>query len=144
VRCAGVDDDGRDVNTALETEQCSRKVIEMMQVRSWFWPTVAFAAELASLAALAVAGWSLPAPTAVRVLAAIGFPLVAAVLWGLFAAPRSVVGVPVLAVVTKVLVHGAAVGALLVLGHPVLAVLLAAASLLGATLSRPVSAPAAG
>ena len=81
----------------------------MMQVRSWFWATVAFAAELATLAALAVAGWSLPAPTPVRLLAAIGFPVVAAVLWGLFAAPRSVVGVPALAVVTKVLVHGAAV-----------------------------------
>ena len=110
----------------------------------WLWATVAFAAELASLAALAVAGWSLPAPTPVRLLAAIGFPLVAAVLWGLFAAPRAVVVVPALALVTKVLVHGAAVVALLVLGHPVLAVVLAAAALLGATLSRPVSAPVAG
>jgi len=86
----------------------------------WLWATVAFAAELASLAALAVAGWSLPAPTPVRLLAAIGFLLVAAVLWGLFAAPRAVVAVPALALVTKVLVHGAAVVALLVLGHPVL------------------------
>jgi hypothetical protein len=34
--------------------------------------------------------------------------------------------------------------ALLVLGHPVPAVVLAAAVLLGATLSRPVSAPVAG
>jgi hypothetical protein len=110
----------------------------------WLWATVAFAAELASLAALAVAGWSLPAPAPVRLLAAIGFPLVAAVLWGLFAAPRAVVAVPALALVTKVLVHGAAVVALLVLGHPVPAVVLAAAVLLGATLSRPVSAPVAG
>jgi hypothetical protein len=110
----------------------------------WLWATVAFAAELASLAALAVAGWSLPAPTPVRLLAAIGFPLVAAVLWGLFAAPRSVVDLPALAIVTKVLVQGAAVVALLVLGHPVPAVVLAAAVLLGATLSRPGSAPVAG
>ncbi|NYJ05163.1 YrdB family protein [Petropleomorpha daqingensis] len=115
-----------------------------MQIRSWLWATVAFAAELASLAALAVAGWALPAPTALRVLAAIGFPLVAAVLWGLFAAPRSVVHVPALAVVTKVVVHGAAVLALVLLGHPVLAVVLAVAALLGATLSRPVIVPAAG
>jgi len=113
-------------------------------LRTWFWPAVAFAAELASLAALAVAGWSLPAPTPVRLLAAVGFPLVAAVLWGLFAAPRAVVAVPALALVTRVLVHGAAVVALLVLGHPVLAVVLAAAALLGAPLSRPVSAPVAG
>jgi hypothetical protein len=119
-------------------------VIAMMQVRSWFWATVAFAAELASLAALAVAGWALAAPIPLRVLAALGFPLVAAVLWGLFAAPRSVVDVRVLAVVTKVLVHGAAVVALLVLGHPVLAAVLAVAALLGAALSRPVSVPAAG
>ena len=116
----------------------------MEQPRSWLWATVAFAAELATLAALAVAGWSLPTATVVKALAAVGFPLVAAVLWGLFAAPRAVVGVPALAVVTKVGVHGAAVAALLVLGHPVLAVVLAAAALLGATLSRPVSSPVAG
>ena len=116
----------------------------MMKPWQWLWATVAFAAELASLTALAVAGWSLPGPTPVRLLAAIGFPLVAAVLWGLFAAPRSVVDVPALALVTKVLVHGAAVVALLVLGHPVLAVVLAAAALLGAPLGRPVSAPVAG
>ena len=116
----------------------------MKQTWSWLWATVAFAAELASLAALAVAGWSLPGSTALRVLAAVGFPLVAAVLWGLFAAPRSVVHVAVLAVVTKVVVHGAAVLALVLLGHPVLAVVLAVAAVLGATLGREVSAPVAG
>jgi|1186.fasta_scaffold24079_1 hypothetical protein len=118
----------------------------MRQTWSWAWATVAFAAELASLAALAVGGWSLPGPTALRLLAAVAFPLLAAVLWGLFAAPRSVVHVPVLAVLTKVVVHGAAVAVLLVLGHPVLAVLLALAAVLGATLSRPadlVSRPVA-
>jgi hypothetical protein len=117
---------------------------ESTMIRTWMWPTVAFAAELASLAALAAAGWSLPGPTALRLLAAVAFPLLAAVLWGLFAAPRAVVHVAALAVVTKVVVHGAAVAALFALGHPVLAVVLAVAAVLGATLSRPVSAPAAG
>jgi hypothetical protein len=116
----------------------------MRQTWSWLWATVAFAAELASLVALAAGGWSLTGPTPLRLLAAVGFPVLAAVLWGLFAAPRSVVDVPVLAVVTKVVVHGAAVGVLFVLGHPVLAVVLAAAAVLGATLSRPVTAPVAG
>jgi hypothetical protein len=115
----------------------------MREAWSWLWAAVAFVAELASLAALAAAGWALPAPTAVRVLAAVSFPLVAAALWGLFAAPRSVVHVAALAVVTKVVVHGAAVAALFALGHPVLAVVLAVAALLGATLSRPVSAAVA-
>jgi hypothetical protein len=129
-----------DENAALGMEQRSQGAV---MTRTWLWPAVAFAAELASLAALAVAGWSLSVPTGLRLLAAVGFPLLAAVLWGLFAAPRSVVDVPVLAVVTKVVVHGAAVAALFALGHPVLAVVLAVAAALGATLSRPVSPPVA-
>jgi hypothetical protein len=61
--------------------------------------------------------------------------LAAAVLWGVLAAPRAPVRVPVLAVVVKVVVFGAAVAALLGLGHPVLAAVLAVAALLGSVLS---------
>ena len=107
----------------------------MMQSWHWFWATVAFASELAALAALAFGGWSLPAPTAVRIVAAVALPLIAAGLWGLFAAPRAVVGVAALAVVTKVLVYGSAVLSLVLTGHPRLAVVLAVAAVLGSVLS---------
>src|SRR4051812_50224755 len=80
----------------------------MMQSWHWLWATVAFASELAALAALAFGGWSLPTSTAVRLVAAVGLPLVAAALWGLFAAPHAVVQVAALAVVTKVVVYGSA------------------------------------
>src|SRR4051794_41901994 len=80
----------------------------MSQAWSWLWATVAFGSELAALAALAVGGWALPGSTTLRVVAAVGLPLVAAVLWGLFAAPHAVVHVAALALVTKVVVYGAA------------------------------------
>ena len=112
----------------------------MMQVWHWFWAAVAFASELAALAALGYGGWSLPASTAVRVLAAVGLPLVAAGLWGLFAAPNAVVHVTALAALVKVLVFGSAALALALTGHPRLAVVLAVAGALGAVLSGPPSA----
>lgn len=112
----------------------------MMQAWHWLWATVAFGSELAALAALALGGWSLPASTAVRVLAAVGLPLVAAGLWGLFAAPQAVVHVLALAVLTKVVVYGSAVLALAWTGHPRLAVVLAVAAVLGSVLSGSPSA----
>jgi hypothetical protein len=45
------------------------------------------------------------------VLGGVLVPAAAVTLWGLFAAPRAVVQVPVLAVLTKVVVLGSAVGA---------------------------------
>jgi multidrug transporter EmrE-like cation transporter len=102
---------------------------------NWTWATVAFLSELAAVAALALAGFTVPSGTAARVLVGVGLPLVAAVLWALFAAPHAVVHVGALAVVTKVVVYGAAVGALLLAGHPWPAAVLAAAALLGSLLS---------
>src|SRR6201991_735565 len=102
----------------------------MTQAWPWLWATVAFVSELAALAALAVGGWSLDGPTAVRVLAAVGLPLVAAVLWGLFAAPRALVHVGALAIATKVLVFGAAVLALAGKGHSGLGARLAVGAVL--------------
>jgi hypothetical protein len=107
---------------------------------NWTWATVAFASELAALAALAVGAWSLPDSTTGRVLAALGAPLAAAVLWGLFAAPQAPVQVAVLALATKVVVYGSAVLALAVSGHPRLAAVLAVAAVLGSVLSGPPSA----
>jgi len=114
----------------------------------WTWAAVAFLSELAALAALAVGGWSLPVPTAGRVLAAVLLPLAAAVLWGVFAAPSAPVQAVALAVATKVLIYGGAVLALVAAGHPRLAAALAVAAVLGTVLSGPPSSlvmpPAAG
>jgi Protein of unknown function (DUF2568) len=107
----------------------------MSTVGYWTGATLAFAAELGSLAALAFWGFTLPAGTGVRVLAGVGVPLVAIALWWLFAAPRAAYSVPVLAVVTKVLVQGGAVLALVVAGHPRPAVVLGAAVVLGQLLT---------
>ena len=71
-----------------------------------------------------------------RWLLAAGAPLGAAVLWGAFAAPRARFDVPALAVAVKLLVLGGAVLALLVMGHPWWAAVLAVASLLGAVVAR--------
>jgi hypothetical protein len=124
----------------------------MAQVWNWLWLTVAFLSELAALAALAGWGWSAPGSTAVRFLFAVGTPLVAAVLWGVFAAPQAPVHVLALTVVVKVIVFGAAVAALAATGHPRPAVALGVLALLSSVLSTrpadaaaaPVSGPAAG
>jgi hypothetical protein len=112
---------------------------------NWLWLTVAFLTELAALAALAVWGWSVPSARLWRVVLAVGTPAVAAVLWGLFAAPRAVVDVPVLAVLVKIVVFGAATLALVATGHPRLAGTLAVLALLSSLLSSapPVSGPGA-
>jgi hypothetical protein len=107
----------------------------MSTIGYWIGATLAFAAELGSLAALAVWGFTLPAGTGVRVLAGVGVPLVAIVLWWLFAAPQATYSVPARAVVTKVLVQGGAVVALAVTGHPRLAIALGAAVVLGQLLT---------
>jgi uncharacterized protein DUF2568 len=68
---------------------------------------VAFLVELLVLGLLAWAGFT--APGAAGWLLGIGLPVVAAVLWGLFAAPRARTTSPPLRLATKVLVLGAGV-----------------------------------
>jgi hypothetical protein len=129
------------VNTALNRDRQSEKgAVDMAQAWHWSWAAVAFGSELAALAALAAGGWALPAPTGVRVLAAVGAPLLAAVLWGLFAAPHAPVQSAVLAVATRVVVDGTAAAALLATGHPRLAGVLVLAAVLGPVLSGPADA----
>jgi hypothetical protein len=103
---------------------------------SWnvVWLTTAFLSELAALAALASWGWTTGSGW-MRALLVIGAPVAAAVLWGLVAAPHAAFDVPVLAVVVKLAVFGAAVAALVSTGHPVLAVALALAAAAGSFLS---------
>ena len=56
---------------------------------AWTNATVAFGLELAALAVLGRGGWQLGGPPAVRIVLAVVLPIVAAVLWSLFAAPRA-------------------------------------------------------
>lgn len=77
---------------------------------------LAFLAELAALAALGYWGWK-----AAGVVLAVALPLVAAVLWGLFAAPRARYRIPLAGqLAVKGLVFGASVVGLFATGHPVL------------------------
>ncbi|HLM07189.1 MAG TPA: YrdB family protein [Blastococcus sp.] len=101
------------------------------------WLTVAFLSEVAALVALGVWGWSADGVTALRVVLAAGAPLVAAVAWGMFAAPQAPVQVLALTVLVKVAVFGSAAFALVATGHPRLAVALAAAALLSSVVPNP-------
>lgn len=58
---------------------------------------LAFLVELGAVAALAYAGFRMGTTVPVRLALGIGAPAAAIVLWGLFAAPRATVSVPVLA-----------------------------------------------
>jgi hypothetical protein len=72
---------------------------------------VAFLVEVTVVVLLALAGFTADAAVAVRVLLGLGLPLVAVVLWGLFAAPRARVESPPLRLLVKVVVLGAGVAA---------------------------------
>jgi hypothetical protein len=109
----------------------------MTQGWNWLWLTLAFASELAALVALGSWGFGQGTSTATKVLLGIGTPLVAAVLWGVFAAPRAPVRIAALALLVKLLVFGSGVLALVVTGHPRLAVALAVVALLSSLLSTP-------
>jgi hypothetical protein len=87
---------------------------------------LAFLLEILALLILADWGWHRGASTGTRLLQAIAAPLVAAVVWGLFAAPKARFRVSLSAqLVVKGLVFGAATWALFELRMPVLAVLFA-------------------
>jgi hypothetical protein len=67
---------------------------------------VAFVVEIVVLGLLAAVGWQADASTFLRVVLAVGFPLLAAVMWGLFAAPRARVESEPLRLATKLVVLG--------------------------------------
>jgi hypothetical protein len=101
------------------------------------WLTAAFVSEIAALVALGYWGFTVDGPLPLRIVLGIGAPAVAAALWGVFAAPRALVKVRTLAVLVKVVVFGSAVAALVVTGHPWLAMVLAVLAILGSVLSTP-------
>ncbi|MFF0435334.1 YrdB family protein [Streptomyces sp. NPDC004327] len=80
---------------------------------------LAFLLEIAALGCLAWWGWHSTGPVALRLVLAVAAPAAAAVLWGLFAAPKARIRVPLAGILAvKALVFGAAVAALYGVGHP--------------------------
>ncbi|MER5208888.1 YrdB family protein [Streptomyces sp. NPDC002825] len=97
---------------------------------------LAFLLELAALAVLAWWGWESAENTALRLLLALAAPAVAAVVWGLFAAPRARFRVPLAGVLAvKALVFGAATLALLGVDRPAWAIAFAAVTLVNTALA---------
>ncbi|WP_235022726.1 YrdB family protein [Amycolatopsis alkalitolerans] len=87
---------------------------------------LAFLLELLALAALAHWGFAVGDGAGLKIVLGVGAPVLAAVVWSLFAAPRASFGLPVAGVlVVKAVVFGAAVAALFATGHAVLAVVFA-------------------
>lgn len=116
----------------------------MIVALAWVNLLVVFCVELAGLAALAVWGAQAVTPLLGRWILAIGLPLTAAVLWGLFCAPRATVALPAPAVAgIKLTMLGAAVLALATAGHPRWAVTLAVAAFITAVLGQLLPHPAA-
>ena len=91
---------------------------------------LAFLLELAALAALAWWGSETGHGTAAHLILGIGAPVVAVVLWGLFAAPRATVKLPLPGVLAvKAVVFGGAALALWGVGHGGLAIAFALVAL---------------
>ena len=96
-----------------------------MRGRPWFAANevLAFLVEIAALAALAWWGFATGGGVVARVVLGIGTPAAAAVLWGLFAAPRARFRPPLPAVLlVKALVLLGAAAAIGALGHLGLAI----------------------
>ncbi len=85
-----------------------------------------FVLELCMLAALAYWGFNTGSGTLIHIVLGIGAPLIAAVVWGLFVAPRAVKPVsPLVRLALRLLVFGSAVLGLAVAGQPSLAAIFA-------------------
>jgi hypothetical protein len=95
--------------------------------RVWKWAnlTVAFLLEVVAIVALGIWGWHVGGNRAVQVLFAVGLPVIAIVLWGLFAARRPRYDVPSAALVVKVLVLGGCALALWASGYHMFAIVYA-------------------
>jgi hypothetical protein len=97
--------------------------------------TVRFLCELAMLAAFAYWGFTVSDGIGAWVLG-VGAPLLAAVVWGAWVAPKARWPVPIpTRVVIELVLFAAAVGALVAAGQPVLAVVLGVAALVTSLLN---------
>ena len=108
----------------------------MGQAFHWTNLTIAFLLELCALAALGYWGvWVADGPLTKTALG-IGAPLFAAILWGVFAAPRAPVSVPLVGLGVKMTVFGSAVAALYTTDHRGLAIAFAVIVLVNSLLVR--------
>lgn len=98
----------------------------MLKALIWGHLSLAFLLELCMLAALVAWGIHTGDGTGAKVALGVGAPLLAAVVWGLFMAPRAVIKIPLPAHLALYLViFGVAALALAAAGYPTLAWLLA-------------------
>ncbi|MER5545180.1 YrdB family protein [Streptomyces sp. NPDC001118] len=102
--------------------------MDALDERPWYVANefLAFVIELAALACLSWWGFGAGGNLALHVLLGVGTPLLAIVLWSLFAAPRARLrpALP-LVLVVKAVVLGGGAAALYAVGHPVGAVVMA-------------------
>ncbi|MER6540692.1 YrdB family protein [Streptomyces sp900105755] len=97
---------------------------------------LAFLLEIAALAVLAWWGWQSVESRALGFLVAVAAPAAAAVLWGIFAAPKARIPVPLPAVLAvKALVFGAASAALCAMDHAAWATTFAVLAVANTTLA---------
>jgi hypothetical protein len=108
----------------------------MGQAFHWTNLAMAFLLELCALAALGYWGVWVGSDPLTKTALGIGAPLFAAILWGVFAAPRAPVSVPLVGLVVKVIVFGSAVAALYTTDHRGLAIAFAVIVLLNSLLVR--------
>ncbi len=98
---------------------------------------LAFLLELCALAALAYWGFNTGSGTLIHVILGIGAPLIAAVLWGMFVAPRAAKPVsPPTRLALRLLVFGSAALGLAVAGQPTLAGIFASLTMVNMILVR--------
>jgi hypothetical protein len=88
-----------------------------MEIWRWSNLGLAFAVELAGLGIFAWWGWRTGGSTPVKLLLAIGLPVLAAVVWGFFAAPTADYRGPVVTTIVKLVFFGLAGLALWSLDH---------------------------
>jgi hypothetical protein len=106
------------------------------QVFHWANLALAFLLELCALAALGYWGVRVGGGPVTKVALGLGAPLLAAILWGLFAAPRAPVSVPLVGLGVKLLVFGSAALALYATGHRILAIAFAVLVVVNSVLVR--------
>jgi Protein of unknown function (DUF2568) len=106
------------------------------QAFRWSNLTLAFLLELCALAALGHWGVHVGGGPVAKTLLGIGAPLLAAVAWGLFAAPRATFSVPLAKVAVEVAVFGSAALALYATGHRALGIAFAILVVLNSILVR--------
>jgi Protein of unknown function (DUF2568) len=108
----------------------------MNQTLYWANLALVFVLELCALAALCYWGFSVGGGSVTKTVLGLGAPLCAAVLWGMFAAPRAPVSVPLLGFGVKIIVFGSAAAVLYATGHRTLAIVFALIVVANAVLIR--------